>query len=173
MNELATNWEVPFLSERIFEANRMRNVLSGDLFSAHTSNRFPDSLTEVVNRILEVQPPEDSLRQSIHRQSPVCRLKIEEDANFRFLSTRPIGESTAKLSARPAGDFGNCKDVQSLDSTKDYRDRRIKPNGYLSNGILLEQWAIYDRSFGDLLTDQYEGYFVGVDWIPLTDQQQL
>ena len=51
---------------------------------------------------------------------------------------------------------------------------RIQENGYLSNGIFLQHFAILDRSSADLVPlDGYAPYFDKVESLPLTDQQQL
>ena len=55
-----------------------------------------------------------------------------------------------------------------------HRHRFVQYNGYLSNGIFLKHFAIFDRSINDLVPlDQYASHFNSVDSIPLTDQQQL
>ena len=49
---------------------------------------------------------------------------------------------------------------------------RLQGNGYLSNGLYLDTWAIYDKSKRDLIP--LSGYdFHQIDKIPLTNDQQL
>ena len=53
-------------------------------------------------------------------------------------------------------------------------DNKIRPNAYLSNGIYLKFFAIYDRTCNDLVPlNQHMNLFYQVDSIPLRKGQQL
>lgn len=53
-------------------------------------------------------------------------------------------------------------------------DRRLQEGCFLSNGVYVNAFAIYDHSIGDLLPlDQYERQFEEIDRIRLTGRQEL
>lgn len=53
-------------------------------------------------------------------------------------------------------------------------DSRIQAPGYLSNGIHVNSFAIYDRSMGDLIPlEQFRNKFDEINSIPLTNNQEL
>lgn len=53
-------------------------------------------------------------------------------------------------------------------------DSRLQEAGYLSNGVLVDLFAIYDRSIGDLIPlNRFKEQFKRIDSIQLTHQQEL
>ena len=53
-------------------------------------------------------------------------------------------------------------------------DNRLQHPGYLSNGVFVNAFAIYDKSIGDLIPlEPFRRQFDEINYIPLTDSQEL
>lgn len=53
-------------------------------------------------------------------------------------------------------------------------DNKLQANAYLSNGIYVDIYAIYDKSKKDLISlDQFKNYCFKIDQIPLTENEEL
>lgn len=53
-------------------------------------------------------------------------------------------------------------------------DNRLQHNGFLTNGLRVWSFAIYDKSIGDLIPlDQFKDKFDKINTIPLSDTQEL
>lgn len=144
---------------------RMLNMLSMFVLHDVTNEQLYDCLGELIDERKAITVSTMSLFKyfalaNAYLQTPLCQL----DRDLRTKVRRIFADQLKAISL-------NRRRPPIVHS---FIDWRIQSNGYLSNGILLDHWVIFDRSTGDLLPlYPYLHYFECVDQIPLTDQQQL
>ena len=63
---------------------------------------------------------------------------------------------------------------QFIDKKLNDINSRIQRNGFLSNGIYLDSFVIYDKSIKDIIQlTEYRNYFERIDQIPLDENQEM
>ena len=95
----------------------------------------------------------------------LCKLNYQLKAKLQRILTDSL-EAIRSVGRKPT--------IQKGISHSKRTASKIQENGYLSNGILLSHFGIFDRSIGELVPlDEYTDHFDSVDLIPLTDQQHV